>query len=100
MDIAKLLEIVRAGDAIDSDQAIRRVIGVLLNHLDLTEKRYQDGIKAGQDETLETSKTGRLLDALKLIRQTIRNSRTAPNVIDTVDYIAMKAILDFFEMTK
>ena len=41
-----------------------------------------------------------LLDSLKLIRQTIRNSRTAPNVLDTIDWIAMKAIHDFFEVNK
>jgi len=41
-----------------------------------------------------------LLDALKLIRQTIRNSKTAPNVLDTIDWIAMKAIHDFFEVNK
>jgi hypothetical protein len=47
-----------------------------------------------------STKNVNLLDTLKLIRQTIRNSRTAPNVLDTIDYIAMKAIHDFFEVNK
>jgi len=49
---------------------------------------------------MNEGKNANLLDALKLIRQTICNSKTAPNVLDTIDWIAMKAIHDYFEVNK
>lgn len=41
---------------------------------------------AGEDEAK------RLEDALKMVLQTVRNSPQAPNVLDTIDYIARTAL--------
>lgn len=44
------------------------------------------------------NKTGVLLDALKKIRQIIRESKQEPNVIATIDFVAMQAIHYFFKV--
>ena len=48
-------------------------------------------------EVCPLKKNVNLLDALKMVRKIIRNSREAPNVLDTIDWTAMKAIHDYLE---
>ena len=46
-------------------------------------------------EACPLKKNVNLLDVLKMIRKIIRNSREAPNVLDTIDWTAMNAIHDY-----
>jgi hypothetical protein len=49
----------------------------------------------GQEK--EQKKTVILLDALKMIRKIIRNSRELPDLINTIDWTAMNAIHDYLK---
>jgi len=46
---------------------------------------------------MSDNKTVILLDALKMIRKIIRNSRESPNIIETIDWTAMNAIHDYLK---